>query len=558
MLMNKLLKRSIGHIFVGFVIAILLYAPDFIIKAITPSCRTSLNILFFGQVFSLSLLLTFIKSRISFCIILIVVFAAELIQLCHVVYLGVPLSPLSVYKIVADAGEITETGWADFKQVYFVFLTLISCYGLIVYTFFKFYRFLYHVPYLVPVIIMTLLANRCYMSTKRPIESYYPSPVRHSIHNSLNAFTFYFFGGLKEKNAPKISYKSYKAQKKGDAVVQNIILIVGESMRYDHMSLFGYQRPTTPFLDSLKSRPEFIYKKSISSGTCTSVAHPAFMNMMREPGHLSLIDEKTVNLLKLAKSQGFKTVWISAQESKLLYRIGDQYLDVFITSDSGYTLQFTKKGDEAILDLVKNVPLENKNFIILHLRNLHSPYQKNYRHKGTAFDFYPLIGDRLTSTNNAYDNAMHYYDFVMSQIIQHFEKAFQNKGPSCIVFTADHGELLGEEGGLYTHNQLHPHVYTIPFWLLGLNEGIPKQALEKITPLSPISHYEIGYFIADLLGHDIQNPNIEKDVFYVHGDNIDRNYDFIRYKRIDKDQIVADPVKSLDRYVQERKASNHD
>lgn len=41
----------------------------------------------------------------------------------------------------------------------------------------------------------------------------------------------------------------------------NIIMIMGESLNRNFMSLYDYKIETTPFLDTLKNSENFIYKK---------------------------------------------------------------------------------------------------------------------------------------------------------------------------------------------------------------------------------------------------------------------------------------------------------
>lgn len=53
---------------------------------------------------------------------------------------------------------------------------------------------------------------------------------------------------------------------------ENYVIIVGESMRRDHMSLFGYPVSTTPFLDNAKGR---FYSNYISTAPNTFESLPA-------------------------------------------------------------------------------------------------------------------------------------------------------------------------------------------------------------------------------------------------------------------------------------------
>ena len=88
----------------------------------------------------------------------------------------------------------------------------------------------------------------------------------------------------------------------------NIIMIMGESLNRNFMSLYDYKEKTTPYLDSLKSKENFIFKKAIASGVVTDVAIPTFFNMIKEPDGVPQIITTNTCLFKMAKSNGFFNV----------------------------------------------------------------------------------------------------------------------------------------------------------------------------------------------------------------------------------------------------------
>ena len=52
-----------------------------------------------------------------------------------------------------------------------------------------------------------------------------------------------------------------------------------------------------------------------------------------------------------------------------------------------------------------------------------------------------------------------------------------------------------------------------------------------VLPNGLISHYEISKLTAQYLGYEVINPNYGDDVFFVHGNNLFEEYQFIEYQR---------------------------
>ena len=86
---------------------------------------------------------------------------------------------------------------------------------------------------------------------------------------------------------------------------KNYILIIGESMRKDYMSLYGFPLKTTPFLERVKGTV-FENYYSAAPNTQPSLQHTLYR---AEKGETVYTD----NIISLAKKAGVKTYWISNQ-----------------------------------------------------------------------------------------------------------------------------------------------------------------------------------------------------------------------------------------------------
>ena len=68
-----------------------------------------------------------------------------------------------------------------------------------------------------------------------------------------------------------------------------------------------------------------------------------------------------------------------------------------------------------------------------------------------------------------------------------------------------------------------------------------------VLPRGVISHYEISEMVAEFLGYKVSNPNYENDVFFVHGNNLFEDYQFIEYERRNGEirEILRDEVEDF-------------
>ncbi|HEP1082400.1 TPA: sulfatase-like hydrolase/transferase, partial [Pasteurella multocida] len=90
-----------------------------------------------------------------------------------------------------------------------------------------------------------------------------------------------------------------------DSKYDNYVLVIGESMRADYMSLYGYPIDTTPFLKKTK---EIIFDNYISSAPNTQ---PSLLHSLYDKEGYNI--KANNNIINLANLAGFNTYWISNQ-----------------------------------------------------------------------------------------------------------------------------------------------------------------------------------------------------------------------------------------------------
>jgi glucan phosphoethanolaminetransferase (alkaline phosphatase superfamily) len=364
-----------------------------------------------------------------------------------------------------------------------------------------------------------------YKSTYHETERFFPNGIRFSIYNSIKAFCGYMNicrSTIKERQYLPYEIKEIKQNNSDEKIT--IVQIIGESINYRHMSLFGYGRNTTPNLLKLSKSPEFYSAAGTSSGINTWSACKFLTSVIREPDNIKQTRSTDTNLFRLAKQHGFKTFYLSRQSEHMLTCIGGtEYIDILKTKDSNMAIA-QKLHDEYLFYLLDKNKLGTKNFIVLHQWSAHTPYTEHIASSGGRFDKFSGFTDRRI---DEYDNVMLYVDDIIFRIVKRFNET--SHGKLYIFFTADHNELLGE-GGKFGHGagNLNLEAAAVPF-IVWSND--PK-FLQQFASIKKPHHTEMTIAISRLLGFEIINPNVtEENVFYVSGVDYNGKCGYLKIKK---------------------------
>lgn len=212
---------------------------------------------------------------------------------------------------------------------------------------------------------------------------------------------------------------------------KNYVLIIGESARRDYMSTYGFNLPTTPFLDKTKG---YINAGYISSAPAT---YHSLLNTLHFNPKDKGKKDYSYNIITLAKMAGIKTFWLSNQGSigkydTLASRLG-------VTADFHY---FTKKGgfttnnadDMTLLDELKRRFKEktysnNVRLFVIHLMGSHRNFCQRLKEDEKKLEF---INENLS----CYVNTILKTDKFIEETISLLKE--QNE-PYSLIYFSDHG-----------------------------------------------------------------------------------------------------------------------
>ncbi|RXJ86762.1 phosphoethanolamine transferase CptA [Arcobacter sp. CECT 8985] len=313
--------------------------------------------------------------------------------------------------------------------------------------------------------------------------------------------------------------------------VNTVVLVIGESTDRNRMSLYGYKRDTTPNLDKMKD--DLIVFKNVYS------PRPYTIEVLEQA--LTFGDElhpdmylKKVNIINIMKQAGYETYWITNQQTQTkrntmlttFSKIADH--QVYLNNNRR---QNSSSYDEVVLKPFKKVLADKKvkkKFIVVHLLGTHSRYDYRYPdnfNKFTNRKVSDKLNEKETESYNAYDNAVYYNDYVVSNLI----KSVKNeKTTASLLYLSDHGEEVFDDidKKKMGRNEYAPTkaMYTIPFILYGNEKYKENNNYKKLKSLTK------RYFTS-------------ADLLYTFSDFAKLKYDSLDLsKSIISDKFVQHPV----------------
>jgi glucan phosphoethanolaminetransferase (alkaline phosphatase superfamily) len=259
------------------------------------------------------------------------------------------------------------------------------------------------------------------------------------------------------------------AQALPGAAPEIVVVVLGESSRFDRWGLNGYGRDTNP---RLKQQANLVtLSDMITSVAATRLSVPVIIS--RKPAMQSLKDgfsEKS--FLTAYKEAGFKTFWLSNQIS-----FGQFDTPVSVFAREADVVQFLNLGgftNHSNFDQILFEPLHNamadpapKKLIVLHSLGSHWNYSERYPKQ---FDQWKpsLFGvDKPAYTdirikpqlNNSYDSSILYTDWFLDGVIGQLKQSQQT---SSMLYISDHGQTLYDKScrlAFHGHNtQFEFHV----------------------------------------------------------------------------------------------------
>lgn len=273
----------------------------------------------------------------------------------------------------------------------------------------------------------------------------------------------------------------------------NIVFVVDESLRGDHLSVNDYHRPTTPHLEGLAAEG-FLTTWGIGAAAVTDSrqANSVLISGISQLPDPDFKHEQNPTLFQYAKAMGYTTYYFDAQTSYLWNSMSTsdlEFVDHWINADQliegmDVDLQVAEQVHAITKQSVGNFILVNKNGVHFHYPDRYPPEQAVWVPVAPA-GFY----DDQPAVVNAYDNAILYNVNGFWERLIPTTEAMQS---TSYLYTSDHGETLLENGETWMHGGDSQQEARIPILLIG-------QHTFNVDASYKASHYNLFPTLLDLM-----------------------------------------------------------
>jgi len=304
----------------------------------------------------------------------------------------------------------------------------------------------------------------------------------------------------------------------------NVIIVLEDALRSDHMSSYGYLRETTHIKDVFIKRG-VLFLNAFSQATETRPSCPSIMTSLYPTAtgvwnSTEMLHDKYLTLAEIMRSQGFATAaFIQNGNAGPYAGLHQGFCNLFDATTVGRRAE--ELYGEKLYEWIK-AKSDRNFFMYLHLMDPHGPYDPPgpfdayYREaplgkrlvKKSIFSDPPWVEmPTLEGRRLLYDGEIRYNDFCFEGFLKKLREATLLNN-TLIVFIADHGEHLGEHG-LWGH---HP-----PGYIQGLQVPLlmiyPDKLPMDVKIIPPVQ-------LIDIMPTVLELADIDKSGFLIEGDSL--------------------------------------
>ena len=248
----------------------------------------------------------------------------------------------------------------------------------------------------------------------------------------------------------------------------NIVIIMVDALRADHLGCYGYDKPTTPNLDSY-AKKGVVFEQARAPGNQTRFSVPPFLTgkyfseLSRTGGEWPTLMAKEVTFPEQLQSLGYRTegiISLGYLQKRYGFNQGFEHFDASpVHARKPY--RETPIGDYVTDQALKRADQldKAKPFLMwVHYGDVHSPYllHKNFKNFGRN-----RIGK--------YDSEVAFTDHHIDRLIRGLKKRKLMEN-TIVIITSDHGEGLDKKkdhGSLYHGPNLYDEVVRVPLIIFG-------------------------------------------------------------------------------------------
>ena len=321
----------------------------------------------------------------------------------------------------------------------------------------------------------------------------------------------------------------------------NILLIVIDALRADHLSSYGYARVTSPTIDDL-AKEGVLFETAFSTAPYTAPSHASLLTGLYPYQHgvqwltrRPIYDGRSLTLPEALQARGYRTAAFSANRFWFTREQGfgrgfTRFEDNFHSfGDMAVRTVYGRKFEELILrrlfedylwrkkarDINRSVlswlkqDSDQPFFAFLNYFDVHDPYfpPQPYRSKFSTLEnpggilnsyqerYNPEISSQeIQQEIDAYDGAISYVDDHIAQLLAELEGLGLDDN-LLVIITSDHGEAFGEHGAFIHANSVYREEIHVPLILWQ-----PGEIPAGVRVAQPVSNAALPATILELIG----------------------------------------------------------
>lgn len=296
-----------------------------------------------------------------------------------------------------------------------------------------------------------------------------------------------------------------------------VVLVLSESINRDNLSLYGYDRQTTPQLQEhqrTSGAQMTVFRNAWSVDASTL---PAVRNLFGF-GAPSLTESH--HLLALARASGYKVWWISNHDDVGIEQQHARLADIvqIVNRTPGRS---SVSLDGEMLDELKLAldATSKRKFIVVHMLGAHPHYSLRYPKGQNPFDdeadaIDASLKNKGTSLwvrrqRQEYDAALLYHDYVVAEMLRLTKSVSLPEGKVAWMYLSDHGQEVGHVRNHAGHSNSTEAGYRIPaiIWQAPSSVSLPEGVSDR-----PFRSDWTAWTVADLLDIRWSRQSLERNV----------------------------------------------
>lgn len=364
-----------------------------------------------------------------------------------------------------------------------------------------------------------------------------------------------YLSKLSDKNK---NFLFHAKQTVGSDMPQTIIMVIGESSRYDRWSVNGYQRQTNPLLQQETNLVSL--SNMLTPVAATRLSVPIMTTRKNalqslKPG----FTEKS--FISAFKEAGFKTFWLSNQMSFGQFDtptsvIAKEADDVQFLNLGGFTN--TSNYDDVLLTSMQKALHDSstKKLIVLHTLGNHWNYSHRYpveydQWKPSLFGVEKPAYTNLKNKealSNSYDNSILYTDYILSQVITQLKNT---NLVTAMMYVSDHGQTLYDgtcKFAFHGHNtQFEFHIPALVWYSQQYQQAFPA----KVTTLidhkdAALTTENVFHSLLDMVNIRTPDEQLSRSIFSPQWQAHTRYVDSYGWSNYDDSSLKGDCQEVID------------